>query len=135
MSYLEKHIKKSYEERQKEIKKMGGVFNYLEHYVRNHPANKELMYTKRKLQTEYASDSPDSEYSFYKKITMYHEAHLEHYLRVLHEVGFFLVSGQGRVHEKDSKGTHERFQMDMSTGKPATEKDAEEFIKLVENVL
>lgn len=112
------------------------MMEMVEKLVRNHPANKELKYMKRKKQTEYASDSPDSEYSFYKKVTMYHEAHLEHYLRVCGgRCGDVLKDIETDEPVLDIiVGSATYIQFNLTTGKPATEKDAEEFIRLVEGV-
>jgi hypothetical protein len=57
--------------------------------------------------------------------------HLENYLRVLHDTNedFWLETLSGRLDYWSDK--HKVFSFNLTTGAPATEADAEAFIKLI----
>jgi hypothetical protein len=81
-------------------------------------------------------DSEAELYKYYKILGK--PAHLEHYLRVLEECDnedYYLDTiGQLCRENKDFEFQPVGIEFNLTTGKPATEKDAEEFIKLIENL-
>lgn len=133
-----------------------------EHLVRNHPANKELMelgfgcevrLNKTHdifLEQYYTNRFEGGEQLAYKfadlgvlpanKVRPGPEilgkpSHLEHYLRVLGEVSGLDYANQGTYFGVyDIKDDTELLCFNLTTGKPATEKDAEEFIRLVDEI-
>ena len=131
-----------------------------EHLVRNHPANKELMELGFGCEVEYYSrrgggvrkavilgetdngarwiydiydKRPNAIAGIKIKQVLGKPAHLEHYLRVLGNPtnNQYTVNKKGNLHFYCTPSVHIDF--NLTTGKPATEKDAEEFIKLIEN--
>lgn len=122
-----------------------------EHIVRNHEANKELMELGFGCEVEYAeeqfiyvSDGMAGLATIWnKRCSAIHKrfsevkilgkpAHLEHYLGVLpKEASFWFVQLNGTDYLCYQAERKEMFRFNLTTGKPATEKDAKEFIKLV----
>lgn len=125
--------------------------------VRQHPANKDLMELsfgceveidrgedKVLIQVNYDKLVKKREATDDWKVTkiLGKPAHLEHYLRVLESVenkgvdyaithGGRLISAKTHGATKDYWDDTTVMVFNLTTGKPATEKDAEEFIKLV----
>lgn len=134
-----------------------------EHLVRNHPANKELMRlengceikldTTGKITTFVCSQDTEQSSRFWIKSKEYDSptelsrwgtgfhilgkpAHLEHYLRVLEGLTVKLTLTDTSLwldRTTLEHGEEVKIKFNLTTGKPATEKDAEEFIKLIEN--
>lgn len=101
-----------------------------EKLVRNHPANKELKSKTKHLwfeqhdEGEHCSDCVDFESQLYKL------DHLEHYLKLLEtKMEHYYVDSAGSC---ENKWSGEKVcQFNLTTGRPASEKDAEEFIRLI----
>lgn len=121
-----------------------------EQIVREHPVNKELMDIIRPAGDQsffyLVEDNGDHWKGIWdgenevvgirKTTTCSHwknksNPHLEHYMMVL---GNGISMNNGSEFNWRKNGEEEWIRFNLTTGKPATEKDAEEFIKLVENV-
>lgn len=102
-----------------------------DHLVRNHPANKEL------YKPEWSICSAHQELDADCKLcqTGWERCHLEHYLRVLEDcceqLSYVQLNGTRYLSFMANKHPMNTILFNLTTGKPATEKDAEEFIKLV----